>query len=43
LQDGLEDGSSAGAIVIGQKEMFQAVSEQLTKVGVTQERILTNF
>ena len=43
LQDGLEDGSSAGAIVIGQKEMFQAVSECLTKAGVTQDRILTNF
>ena len=29
--------------MIGQKEMFQAVSEQLAKVGVAQERILTNF
>lgn len=42
-QDGLDDGSAAGAIVIGQKEMFQAVSECLTKVGVAQDRILTNF
>ena len=43
MQDGLHDGSTAGAIVIGQKEMFQAVSEQLTKAGVTEDRILTNF
>lgn len=33
----------AGALVIGQKEMFAAVSEQLTLAGVPSERILTNF
>lgn len=33
----------AGALVIGQKEMFQAVSEQLAQAGVPSDRILTNF
>ena len=43
-QDGaLSEGSGAGAVVIGQKEMFQAVSEELTKAGVPSEKILTNF
>jgi ferredoxin-NADP reductase len=42
-KDGLQDGSTAGAIVIGQKEMFQAVSKELTAAGVTEDRILTNF
>lgn len=39
----LAEGAVAGALVIGQKEMFQAVSEQLALAGVPSERILTNF
>ena len=29
--------------MIGQKEMFQAVSKELTAAGVAEDRILTNF
>lgn len=43
FQDGCEMGPGVAAILCGQKEMAEAVTETLTSSGVSKDVILTNF
>ena len=43
LQDGLQEGSQACAVLVGQKEMCMAVTDLLVAKGVNKENILLNF
>ena len=42
-QDGLENGSQACAVLVGQKDMCLAVTDLLVARGVDKENILLNF
>jgi len=42
-EDGVTDPKSTGALLCGMKEMAVAVTEVLTKAGVVEGRVLTNF
>jgi len=42
-EDGVTDATSTGALMCGMKEMAVAVTEVLSKAGVVEGRILTNF
>ena len=39
----MPDGSSTCAVLVGQKEMCQAVTELLLKQGVSKDNVLLNF
>ena len=43
LQEGVQDASKACAVLVGQKEMCQAVTEMLVQHGVSKDHILLNF
>jgi len=42
-EDGVTDAKTTGALLCGMKEMAVAVTEALTKAGVVEGRVLTNF
>ena len=39
----MQDGSSACAVLVGQKEMCQAVTELLLQQGLSKDHVLLNF
>lgn len=43
MQDGLEDGSRACAVLVGQKEMCLTVTDLLVSKGIDKGNILLNF
>lgn len=42
-QEGVQDASKACAVLVGQKEMCQAVTEMLVQHGISKDHILLNF
>ena len=39
----MQDGSSTCAVLVGQKEMCQAVTDLLLQQGVSKDKVLLNF